>query len=384
MIDEPSPAENPERRPSRRGPTVVELDLTSLVFVALGIVAALLTLQFLRASADAVAPVVVGGVLALALDPVVGAVRDRLEVRRPIAVLLVAVVGAALVTVVLIVLGPPAVDQARELRRDVRTTVEESYELPVIGSFLADRDAAATAEEWVTDLPARVTDETVATTIERVLDGAATAVTVLVLAMALLLDGEHLVRRTRRLVPVRHRARADAVAGVFYRVVGRYFGGSLTVAALMGTYVLALSLLFGVPLAPLAAFWAMITDLVPQIGGFLGGALLGILAVTVSVGTAVVVVGLFVLYMNFENHVLQPAIVGDAVDLTPPTTMLAALIGGSAAGVAGALVATPLVGAAKQLYLEFRFGPAAHTERQRPTILGRVRSLAGRLRPGGR
>jgi predicted PurR-regulated permease PerM len=224
----------------------------------------------------------------------------------------------------------------------------------------------------------------VATTIERVLDGAATAVTVLVLAVALLLDGEHLVRRTRRLVPERHRNRADAVAGVFYRVVGRYFGGSLTVAALMGTYVLALSLLFGVPLAPLAAFWAMITDLVPQVGGFLGGALLALLSVTVSVGTAVVVVVLFVLYMNFENHVLQPAIVGDAVDLTPPTTMLAALIGGSAAGVAGALVATPLVGAAKQLYLEFRFGPRRRPEPRASRIGTKVRELLRRLRPGSR
>ena len=49
-----------------------------------------------------------------------------------------------------------------------------------------------------------------------------------------------------------------------------------------------------------------------------------------------------------------PAIVGSAVNLTPPATMLAALIGGAAAGVPGALVATPLLGAGKALYLESR------------------------------
>ena len=38
--------------------------------------------------------------------------------------------------------------------------------------------------------------------------------------------------------------------------------------------------------------------------------------------------------------------------LTPPTTMLAALIGGAAAGVPGALVATPLIGAAKSVWLD--------------------------------
>ena len=62
--------------------------------------------------------------------------------------------------------------------------------------------------------------------------------------------------------------------------------------------------------------------------------------------------------MTIENHVIQPAIVGRSVDLTPPTTMVAAFIGGAVAGVPGALVATPLVGAAKQL--SSRPGAGAH------------------------
>jgi putative heme transporter len=44
------------------------------------------------------------------------------------------------------------------------------------------------------------------------------------------------------------------------------------------------------------------------------------------------------------------------VNLSPPTTMLAAIIGGTAAGVPGALVATPLVGSVKRLYLAARHG----------------------------
>jgi len=50
--------------------------------------------------------------------------------------------------------------------------------------------------------------------------------------------------------------------------------------------------------------------------------------------------------------VIQPTVIGRAVNLTPPTTMLAALIGGAAAGVPGALVATPLVGAVKSVWLD--------------------------------
>ena len=66
----------------------------------------------------------------------------------------------------------------------------------------------------------------------------------------------------------------------------------------------------------------------------------------------VIALAVFLGYQQLENHVIQPTIIGRAVHLTPPTTMLAALIGGAAAGVPGALVATPLLGAAKSVWLD--------------------------------
>jgi predicted PurR-regulated permease PerM len=57
--------------------------------------------------------------------------------------------------------------------------------------------------------------------------------------------------------------------------------------------------------------------------------------------------------MNLENHIIQPAVIGRAVNLSPPTTMMAALIGAAVAGVPGALVATPTVGVVKRLYFVF-------------------------------
>jgi predicted PurR-regulated permease PerM len=94
--------------------------------------------------------------------------------------------------------------------------------------------------------------------------------------------------------------------------------------------------------------------LIPQVGGFLGGSFLVLLALTQGVPTALIAAAAFVLYMNFENHVIQPAIVGRSVNLTAPTTMVAAFVGAAVAGVPGALVATPLIGAAKAIYLEAR------------------------------
>jgi predicted PurR-regulated permease PerM len=289
-------------------------------------------------------------------------------------VLLVVGGTIVLVTSVVVVMGPQAADQAREVSTDLPQTVDEFYDLPVVGGWLERNDAAGRVDQAIKDLPGEVSDESVTRTVESMIGGALTAVLVLAVTVAVLLDGERLTASVRRTLPHRWLSRADEIGRVFYMALAQYFGGSLAVAALMGVVVLALCLIFGVPLAPLAAIWAMITDLIPQVGGFLGGALLGLLALTQGAATFVVVVTLYVLYMTLENHVISPAIVGQAVDVSPPTTMLAALIGGAAAGVPGALVATPLVGAIKQLYMKLRWGQQPFVS-DRPRLRDRVKRL---------
>ena len=205
------------------------------------------------------------------------------------------------------------------------------------------------------------------------MSGVVSVAVVVVLAIAVLVDGENLLARFRRLLPANRREQADAVGDIAYRTLGRYFGGSITVAVLMGLYVLTLGLVLGIPLAPLAALWAMLTDLIPQVGGFLGGSFLVLLAVTQGVTPAIIAGVAFVLYMNLENHLIQPAIVGRSVDLTPPTTMVAAFVGAAIAGVPGALVATPFVGAAKAIYLEAR-GKGKREEQTGGSLVARLRT----------
>ncbi|MGI8939248.1 MAG: hypothetical protein ACR2JF_13755 [Iamia sp.] len=63
----------------------------------------------------------------------------------------------------------------------------------------------------------------------------------------------------------------------------------------------------------------------------------------------------------------------------------AALIGGAAAGVPGALAATPLCGTVKAVYQEARFGEAPPTpSRLIERLPEPVRRLVRRIRPGHR
>ena len=344
---------------------MIELDAASagrLLVVALG---AALIFAVLELAPSMLTRIGVGIVVALALDPIVTRVRNRFSWRRGTAVALVGTGLGLAFFGVLVIVGPRAIDEAGNLRQDLPATIEEAYSWPLVGDRLARADVATRVDEAITQLPARLDDRTITRYAEDVLGGLLTTVIVLVTAVAVMLDGESLVRRFRRTVGPQHRGRIDSIGRVVYRTFGNYFAGSLFVAILNGLVVLTIAITLGVPLAPLAGVWSALTNLIPQIGGFLGGSFLVILALTEGPFTAAIAAVVFVLYQNIENHIIQPTVIGKAVDLSPPTTMLAALIGATLAGVPGALVATPIVGAAKALYLrDFEAGdvePEART-----------------------
>jgi predicted PurR-regulated permease PerM len=301
---------------------------------------------------DMVTGIAVGCVLGLALSPVVSALEAKLGRSRLTAA---SIVGSTLVVFfagVVLLVAPAAVDQASDFSEELPATVRDLYSWPIVGDRLQEADAAEEVERAIEDLPARIDEDTIADLGERLLGGALSSVIVVISAIGILVDGPTLVRRVRGLVPVSRRERADATGRIVYHSFGSYFSGSLLVAGLNGVVVLSTGLVLGVPLAPVAALWSTLTNLIPQIGGFLGGSFFVALALTQSPVKAAIAAVVFLGYQQFENNVVGPAIVGTAVNLTPPTTMLAALVGGAAAGVPGALVATPLVGAAKALYLE--------------------------------
>ena len=204
------------------------------------------------------------------------------------------------------------------------------------------------------------------------LGGLGAALLVLITAIAVLLDGEAIVARVRRTIPAERQDRADEIGVIVYRSIARYFAGSVGCGAAQR---------HGDPhrrTDPRASrsrhsprSGPAITNLIPQIGGFLGGSFFVLLAVTQGAVPGLIALVVFLGYQQFENNVIQPTVIGRAVNLTPPTTMLAALIGGAAAGVPGALVATPLIGAVKSVWLDTHGknpdGDDEHRRRRRRT-----------------
>jgi predicted PurR-regulated permease PerM len=345
--------------PSATDPTndaAVDIDPRSAIPFALAFASLAVAVWFVRSVPRTLTALAVGVLVALALNPLVEALQRRMHWhRRTAATVVLAAFGAFFVIAVALV-TVPTIRQVNDLNQNIPKVVNDLEDLPIIGERLRAQHASDEVERWLDDLPRRLSVN--ATPIENaagsVADGVAAGFLTLLFAITALLDGEHLVQQARRLVPDLHRPRADRLGRLVYEVIGKYIAGSVFVAVLAGLVIMSAALALGVPLAPLVGGWVAITNLIPQIGGLLGAVPFVLLGFTRGAGTGIACLAIFLVYQNLENHVLQPVIVGRAVKLSPPATMVAALVGVSAGGVVGALFAVPILGASKAIYLALR------------------------------
>lgn len=345
-----------EQERGARDDVPADLDPRSALNLAVAFVAITLLVALVRGVPRMLAALAVGTLLALALNPLVLAVQRRTRLARTGACAVVLLGLVLVLSLVAVLVVPPTARQAGDLGDDIPKVVKDIGNVPVVGDDLVEADVPRRVDRFLDELPERLggEDSPLGDVAEGFADGLLAALITLFLAITLLLDGERLVSSARRLVPRARRERADRLAALGYQVVGRYVAGSVLVAVMAGTVILVLGLALGVPLAPLAAAWITMTNLIPQIGGALGGIPFVLLGLTQGVGTGLACAAGFLVYQQIENNLISPVVIGQVVKLSPPVTMAAALIGVSAGGVVGALIAVPVVGAVKAVYQELR------------------------------
>lgn len=156
-----------------------------------------------------------------------------------------------------------------------------------------------------------------------------------------------------RLLRPRHREDFVYVVNQTTDLMANFILGNLVISLIAGvvTYV-GLSLI-GVPYALALAAWVAITDLIPVFGALLGAAGVAAVAFFSGVGPLVASVLLLIVYQQVENWVIAPRVMNRAVDLSPAAVIIALMVGGTIAGLAGALLALPLAALAKILVEEF-------------------------------
>jgi predicted PurR-regulated permease PerM len=351
------PASSPDgvARPRR---FTVEIDGRSLVLGGVLILTLVAAVALARSVPEALTRATVGVLVALAVNPIVGALQRRLHVARAAAVgivvggLFVAVLAFAVLAV------PQAIQQSHQLSKEAPHLVSQLDRAPGLGRFIRHEHLEQQFRAFLLDLPKVLTAK------DKALQGAARAAGesllavswMFLVAVAALLDGPAIARLAKRATPAAYGSSAQQMGALAYQAVGRSAAGSAFAALLQGGVVLVIALVLHIPLAPLLAANAAIWSFVPQVGGLLAGAPLVVVGLSQGLATGIAAGVLFVAYMVFNNHFLHAVIVGRAVGISPLASMVSVLVGASLGGFVGAMIATPLVSVAHTLVASRRSG----------------------------
>jgi predicted PurR-regulated permease PerM len=351
----PPPGRDGSARPRR---LAVEIDGRSLLMGGLVVLTLVAAVAFARSVPEALTRATVGVLVALAVNPIVGAAQRRLHVTRPTAVgLVVGVLFAAVLAFTLLAV-PQAIEQSRQIQKEAPQLAAQLARAPGVGRLVRHEHLDQQVRAFIVDLPQILTAK------DKALQGAARAAGESLLAVSwmflvtigALLDGPAMARLAKRLTPTAYGSATQQMGALAYQAVGRSAAGSAFAALLQGAVVLVIALVLHIPLAPLLAANAAIWSFVPQVGGLLAGAPLVVVGLSQGLATGVAAGILFVAYMVFNNHFLHAVIVGRAVGISPLASMVSVLVGASLGGFVGAMIATPLVSVAHTLLASRRSG----------------------------
>jgi predicted PurR-regulated permease PerM len=256
------------------------------------------------------------------------------------------VVGAT----VLLLLVPPAVGQAKALvdrAPDLWSQAKESRLYQQLDRrFYLDRQM----EHLRAEAPAKAT--TVVQPGLRILSGALSALGALVavwsVTIFMLFFGERLVKAMLDETLPSHRERYRRVLHKIYQAVGGYLSGLTVIcgcnAACTTTFLAIARVPFFLPLGILSG----LSSLVPLVGNtFMGAAITLVALITGGLSKGIACAVFFICYQFFENHVLGPLVYRRTVNVNPLITVVGLLAFAELGGVAGAVLAVPVIAAAQ-------------------------------------
>lgn len=123
---------------------------------------------------------------------------------------------------------------------------------------------------------------------------------------------------------------------------GGYFYSRALLAGFAASVGWAVFTIIGVPFALALALWmGILSQFVPVVGTYIGGALPLVIALLESPSRAIAVGVYIIVYQQLENYLLAPKITEKTMSLHPAVSFGSAIAGATLMGVPGALMALP-------------------------------------------
>lgn len=300
-------------------------------------------------------PVIISIILTFILNPMVNLLSQqrlwpvRRKMGRGFAVIIAFILTAVVTAVVMSFILVPFMNEFNNLVHNFPTLVRRFQRLAVSiqsqANFIALANylpsiidqAMSSIASFSLDLAKRIVNS-----VFSLASSIIELVIVPVLSYYFLKDWQIIKENTILLFSYNSRTRVRSIIEEIGTVVSGYIRGQFIVSLIVGFLVFCGMYSFGVEYPLVLGLLAGITEAIPIIGPIIGAIPAVLLAYTVEPLLALKIIVFYFLVQQFENHIIVPNIMGQAIDLHPITVILSLLIGGQLFGIAGMILAVPL------------------------------------------
>lgn len=157
----------------------------------------------------------------------------------------------------------------------------------------------------------------------------------------ILKDGDKVPGKILGLFPKKQQIEGQKILKDMDTALSSYIQGQLLVSLCVGILIYIAYLILGVEYSLILALIAMVTNLIPFLGPWLGAIPAVIVAFISSPMLAFWVTIAIVVVQQIESNLISPQIVGKKLDIHPLTIIIIILVAGRFAGFIGFLIAVP-------------------------------------------
>ena len=179
--------------------------------------------------------------------------------------------------------------------------------------------------------------------ISLIFGGALSFVLIIVLSFYFAVQEDGIAKFLQVIVPQEHEKYALDLWRRAQNKIGRWMQGQLLLAVIVGILVYLSLTIFGIKHALFLAVLAAFLETIPLFGPVLAAIpAIGVGYADGGVSVALLVLGIYLIIQQFENHLVYPLVVKKIVGVPPILVILALVVGAKLAGFLGVVLSVPV------------------------------------------
>ncbi len=180
--------------------------------------------------------------------------------------------------------------------------------------------------------------------------GIGTLLISLIIGFYMLFDFDSIQKHFVKLIPIKYRYEITELTNEIGRQLRKYVNGVFGVASIILVGCSIGFAIIGLKAPLLFGMFCGITDLIPYIGPYIGGAAAVIVGFSQSPLIGILALVVIIVFQTLESYIIQPIVMSKTMKLHPVTILIGLTVFGSFFGIVGMVLATPIIAFLKIIF----------------------------------